>query len=233
MLPDFSKRAVDLREELENPESDPGKQFNTYRQFGTLNPLLSRWGYLYRRSIRPVLKESPAECSLLDIGFGGGDVPLLLSRWARADGIRLQVTAIDRNPQALEFVRKNRQASEIEFLCGSVAGLLKEGRKFDVVISNHILHELDECELRGFLADADALSSRLTLFNDIKRSAVGYCLFALSMRPFFWNSYVVDDGLISIRRSYTLAELKSVVPAGWEVRPLCPFRLLAIREKHS
>ena len=233
MLPNFSKRAGDLHEALENPQSDPCKILNTYRQFGILNPLLSRWRFLYRRFIRPALNKSPAECSLLDIGFGGGDVAVRLARWARVDGIRLRVTAIDHNQRAVDFVKEGGQASEVEFLCGSAAGLLKEGRKFDVVISNHILHELDAGELSGFLADADALSTRLTLFNDIERSGVGYCLFALGMRPLFWNSYLVDDGLISIRKSYTRAELRSVVPAGWEIRPLFPFRVLVMREKQT
>ena len=232
MFPDFSKRAVDLREMLENPEIDIGKRFNTYRQFGVMNPLLSRWRHLYLGLIRPVLGKMSGECSLLDIGFGGGDISLCMIRWANADGIRLRVTAIDRNPQALKFVKTGRRPSDIEFLCGSVADLLEEDRKFDVVISNHILHELDERELCGLLRDADALSNRLALFNDLVRSAVGYCLFALTMGPLLRNSYFVGDGLLSIRRGYTIAELRSIVPAGWDVRPLFPFRVLTIRAKN-
>jgi 2-polyprenyl-3-methyl-5-hydroxy-6-metoxy-1,4-benzoquinol methylase len=231
MLPDLSMRAVDLQEALENPQSDPSKRSKTYRHFGMLNPFLSRWRFLYRRILRPRLRDVSPECSLLDVGFGGGDVPILLSRWAKEDGIRLRVTAIDRSPDAFEFVAKNRASSDVEFRCASVSDVLREGRRFDVVTSNHILHELDEGSLRGFLGDADVLSKRLALFSDIRRSAAGYRLFAWGLWPFRWSSYIVDDGLISIRRSYTEAELSSIVPAGWEVRRLCPFRLLAIRDK--
>lgn len=216
---------------LENPECDPEKRFNTYRQFSLMNRLVCRWRHLYRRLIRPALEKASGECSLLDIGFGGGDVPLRLFRWANADGIRLRVTAIDRNPRALEFVKAGRRPSGIEFLCGSVTELLKDGRTFDVVISNHILHEMDSFELSEFLRDADVLSNRLALCNDIVRSAAGYRLLAMTMGLWFRNSYLVGDGLLSIRRGYTIAELRSTVPAGWDVCSLFPFHVLAIREK--
>ena len=40
---------------------------------------------------------------MLDIGTGGADLPRALLRWARADGLRLEVTAIDPDPRALDW----------------------------------------------------------------------------------------------------------------------------------
>lgn len=112
-----------------------------------------------------------------------------------------------------------------------VTDLRREGFTFDVVISNHIMHELPGSEVAGFLADASALASRAAVFNDIRRSALGYALFAISLFPLLRGSYAARDGLASIRRSYTLAELRTIVPDGWAVHRLCPFRLLLVLTK--
>ena len=231
MTPDFSTRAADLHESLEQDACDAGLRLNSYRDFALLNPLLSRWHALYRRFIRPVLAQTPGGGRLLDIGFGGADIPLRLLQWAQADGFRLQVTSIDRNRKALEFVQAQTWPQGMEFLCCTAAELLAQGRRFDVVLSNHILHELEPSDMTAFLHDADALADKLVLFNDIRRSAWGYYLFAAGFGPFLRKSFAVSDGLLSIRRAYTVAEFRRLLPQGWAVRNLCPFRLLLIRRK--
>jgi hypothetical protein len=47
----------------------------------------------------------------------------------------------------------------------------------------------------------------------------------------FHGSYIRQDGLTSIRRSYTAAELRAAAPPGWTVVPRPPFRNLLILEK--
>jgi hypothetical protein len=43
-------------------------------------------------------------------------------------------------------------------------------------------------------------------------------------------SFIREDGLTSIRRSYTPAELTAAAPAGWRVEPGAPFhQILALR----
>ena len=230
-MPDFSIRGAQLREALENDACDAKLRLNSYLHFALLNPLLSRWRSLYCRFIRPVLAQASGERRLLDIGFGGADIPLRLLRWAQADGFRLRVTSIDRSHKALEFVQTQTWPAEMEFLCCSAEHLLAQGRSYDVVISNHILHELGTGDLPAFLQAAEALAGKLVLFNDIRRSACGYALFEACFGPILRHSFAVSDGLISIRRAYTVAELRPLLPTGWEVRSLVPFRLLLLRRK--
>jgi hypothetical protein len=44
-------------------------------------------------------------------------------------------------------------------------------------------------------------------------------------RTLLADSFIREDGLISIRRSYTVAELVAIAPPGWIVRTGVPARL--------
>ena len=76
--------------------------------------------------VRPRLStDSPT--SLLDIGCGGGDVPVLLARWAARDGLRLEVTAIDPDPRASLFARGRHASAGVTFRQAAAAELRRRG----------------------------------------------------------------------------------------------------------
>ena len=81
--------------------------------------------------------------------------------------------------------------------------------------------------LRTF-ADSQALARRLVVHNDLSRGRAGYGFYAVATVPFARGSFIHQDGLLSIRRSYRRAELQAVVPPGWQVRSMFPQRLLLI-----
>lgn len=224
----LSQRAEDLNERMDNPDCDPSELNKTYRQFRHVNSLISRWDSIYRRCIRPRCEQAGTGCSLLDIGFGGGDIPIKLSQWADDDNIPLQVTAIDTDERALKFVEQayKGQGHKVDFRLASSTELLEAGEQYDFVISNHLLHHLDKNEFENLLDEASKLSTRAALFNDIERGDLAYLSFQLIAGPWFRSSFIVEDGLTSIKRSYTLKELRQAVPAAWEVRRLFPYRLL-------
>lgn len=227
----LSRREPGLVEWMDRPDCDPERLRNTYRDFPVVNRWLAGWSHLYRRYLRPVLAGSaPGRiATLLDVGSGGGDVARHLAALARRDGIALEVTGIDPDPRAVAFAR-SKDAPGVRFRTAWASELAAVGERFDLVVSNHVLHHLPDHDLRSFLDTLEALARRRALCSDIARSRVGYLLFATVTAPFFRDSYLRTDGLVSIRRSYTRAELAAAVPAGWEVRSAFPFRLLAIRD---
>ncbi|MFQ5505955.1 MAG: methyltransferase domain-containing protein [Planctomycetota bacterium] len=227
----LTRRASRLRELMEDQGCDPEKLSRTYGQLAPINRLFSRWRKTYRRHLRPLLVDPSHVYTVLDIGAGGGDIPLSLLGWAQADGFKMKITAIDPDDRALAFASRRESPDGLQFLQASARDMAEQGLSFDFLISNHLLHHLDEGAFRDMLDDADALASRLIVFSDIARSALAYLLFGLLTRPFFHGSFIVHDGLVSIRRSYTARELRARVPSGWEVHTLCPYRLLLIRRK--
>lgn len=226
-MPYFLKeRDTDAKERMDDPDCDKKELFNTYRQFSVINALISRWRTIYKDYIRTNCREADRSYTLLDIGFGGGDLPLKLSGWAKNDNIDLSITAIETDERAYEYIQGLKTPREISFRQISSTDLIKEGNTYDFVISNHLLHHLNDKELLQLLDESKALSKKKVLFNDIERSDIGYFLFNLLSRPIFRSSFITEDGLTSIKRSYTASELKNNVPPDWSVKRIFPYRLL-------
>lgn len=224
-------RAADAVEEMDLPGCDPARLQRTYEQFALVNRAVSGWHGIYRALIRPGLSAgSPA--SLLDIGCGGGDVPVRLARWAARDGLLLEVTAIDPDPRASRFARERNGGAGVTFRQAASSVLVEEGGSFDFVISNHVLHHLDTDVLPVFLAESAALCRSRAIHNDLRRSAAAYALFYAGS-PLLTGSYIRKDGLTSIRRSYTSGELRALAPPGWTVARRFPFRNLLILDKRA
>lgn len=220
----LARRDTVSQEFMDAPDCDLDRLERTYRQFRTVNRLVSGWGRVYRRLIRPRL-DTHRPTTLLDIGFGGGDISRALTGWAARDGLLLATTAIDPDERALRHVRRLPTAG-VHFERASSADLVARGDRFDVVISNHLLHHLDPAALAALLADSRALSRGLVVHNDLSRRRAGYGFYAAVTLPFARRSFIHQDGLLSIRRSYRPAELRAAVAPGWRVRPMFPQRLL-------
>ncbi|MHA7270479.1 class I SAM-dependent methyltransferase [Arthrobacter sp. HLT1-20] len=222
-------RTRDLQavEEMDRPECDPATLQRTYAQFPLINAVVSGWRSNYRHRIRPLLSAA-ARTTLLDIGCGGGDVARSLARWAAADGLWLEITAIDPDDRAFAFAQSQPPAPRLAYRKAFSAELVAEGAGFDLVISNHILHHLTPAEFAGLLADSAALATVAVIHSDIARSPVAYALFAAGTLPFFPGSFIRRDGLTSIRRSYTADELRAQAPPGWVVTSERPFRNLLL-----
>lgn len=211
---------------MDDPACDRKKLERTYANFALINRVLAGWRLLYKGYLRPALRVSGGG-HFLDVGFGGGDIPRALLAWAAKDGLELHITAIDPDPRAAAFAGALPQDPRLTFKPCHTQDLLAAGARFDVILSNHLLHHFAAAELADFCAACQALAPR-ALHNDIARSDIAWLAFSLTT-PFFLNSFITPDGLTSVRRSFTARELAALAPAGWQVSAHFPFRLLLSR----
>lgn len=229
----LTHRELEARELMDDPACNPAALERTYSHFRVVNALVSRWRRVYTSRLRPLLSPT-LPTSLLDIGSGGGDVPRAFARWAARDGLLLEITAIDPDPRAEAFAAAQPPVPGLTFLAASSSDLVRAGARFDVVTSNHLLHHLDPADRDALLADSEALARRLVVHNDIARSPVAYSAYLVGTLP--WRrtrpdaTFIHDDGLLSIRRSYRRGELAATVPPGWRVRSQFPYRLLLMHD---
>ena len=149
-LPDLSARDRTAVELMDDPECDLPALERTYAQFRVVNAVVAGWQLAYRRHVRPLLRDDRVT-TILDVGCGGGDLARALARWARRDGRRAQVTGIDPDPRAHAWAARQPPVPGVSFRCAHSSDLVAEGRRFDVVVSNHVLHHLDEHGLRTLL----------------------------------------------------------------------------------
>jgi 2-polyprenyl-3-methyl-5-hydroxy-6-metoxy-1,4-benzoquinol methylase len=223
-------RALQLAERMDDPRCDRETLYRTYAHFSAVNRLVAGWHAVYRSWLAPCMQPG-RRYTLLDIGAGGADVVKTLLALARRDGINLNATALDPDPRAAAYFAAH-PSEGVAFVQATSRQLASEGARFDFVISNHLLHHLSTDGLKGLLQDSECLAKRLSLHNDIERGDLAYAAFAC-LKPFFRGSFIVPDGLTSIRRSYTRCELAAVVPPSWRVERRFPYRLLLVRSREG
>ena len=226
--PPLHHRAQDLTEQMDAADCDPEMLDRTYARFRIVNALVAGWRTTYTRHLRPVLSRDRT-ATVLDIGSGGGDLSRGLVRWARRDGFDLRVTGIDPDARAHAWATRRPPVPGVSFRRATSRELVDEGRTFDLVISNHLLHHLDDEQLSDLLADSEQLARTRVVHSDIRRSRWGYLLFAAGtalLHPLFRRSFIREDGLTSIRRSCTAPELRALAPPLWRVSAQAPSRIL-------
>jgi 2-polyprenyl-3-methyl-5-hydroxy-6-metoxy-1,4-benzoquinol methylase len=238
-LPKLGARDTRLVELMDDPACDPRRLAATYRRFRVVNRLVSGWGTVWRRALAPHLAGLGRPARVLDLGSGGGDLVVRLAALARRDGVEVAFTGADPDPRALAVARDFAGADR-RFVCADASSLRTAGEQYDAVVSNHVLHHLDAqapasapTSLAAFADDALALSSGPVLHGDIARGRLAYALYGIGITPFAPGTFLRTDGLRSIRRSFTRAELSDVLGPRWRVIEPAPFRLLAIGRGHA
>lgn len=219
-------RQPNLSEFMDDPDCDLAMLQNTYRQFDTVNGLISGWNRVYKRFIRPQLFNG---ASILDIGCGGGDLLNRLAKWAAQDGFDIEILGIEPDIRAIDFAQTVSFSSNVSVLGVPTTELIRAGRTFDIVVSNHVLHHLSDTELRDFLDDSIRLSRNLVVHNDIRRDDLAYLGFIPS-HLIFRDSFIAADGLRSVQRSFSAKELAGLAGTNWSVHKLPLFRNVLVWE---
>jgi 2-polyprenyl-3-methyl-5-hydroxy-6-metoxy-1,4-benzoquinol methylase len=220
-------RAEELVELMDNPACNQQRLFATYRHFRWMNPLLGNWKWLVHEHIIPYFRQHPPEgyrIRLLDIGCGGGDVITYLSTELQKAGFLVSALGIDPDPNAQRF--RNQYAVKIPNLQFQLKKTGELHGKFDLIVSNHLLHHLTLEELDVLCSDCKRLSAGLVLHNDLYRSAWSYALYTLFFWPLHFNSFAWVDGRRSIRRAWRKHEIINDPKSSWRFQRHGLFRFL-------
>ena len=170
--------------------------------------------------------------SLLDVGFGDGDMLRAIAAWADRRGIAAELTGIDLNPRSKSAAEaKPSPSAPIRYLAGDYADLAGEG--FDCIVSSLVAHHMSDAELPGFLRFMEAEAAAGWFVNDLHRHGFAYATWPMLARLMGWHRIVRLDGHTSIARSFRAAEWHEILARAGireaEVRRRFPFRLCVER----
>lgn len=224
----LAERDTRLTELMDDDACDRVMLERTLKRFGVVNRAVSGWGRVYRTRLRPVLAALDGTARLVDIGCGAGDVLRRIVRLARRDGFAVEALGIDPDERALAVAANAEELHGVTYRRARSGDLVSEGARFDLVVSNHLLHHLGGAEFDAVMSDSELLADRLCVHSDIARGRLAYAAYAVGITPLSPGSFLRTDGLRSIRRSYTRPELAAALPSGWRAERGGAFRLLAV-----
>jgi len=166
--------------------------------------------------------------SVLDVGFGDGDMLRSIARWADKRGKVARLVGIDLNPRSKDAAAAQTSAGmPIEYRTGNYADLAGEG--FDCIVSSLVAHHMTRAQMVAFLRFMDAEAKAGWFVNDLHRHGFAYYGYPLLSRLAGWHPIVRHDGRMSIARSYRPEEwpplLAKAEVRDAKVKRVFPFRL--------
>jgi 2-polyprenyl-3-methyl-5-hydroxy-6-metoxy-1,4-benzoquinol methylase len=230
---DFSVRSMQP-ERLDDPGLDPAEVARCLADLSAVNTVtLARPPTL--NFLRRVVRTLPAgaELSVLDVGYGHGDMLRRIARWGRRRGLRLRLEGVALSPACAASARAATPAHlAITYRTGDVFD--EQLGSTDVVISSLLSHHLLDDQVVRFLRWMEHTARRGWFVNDLHRHPVAYYGFAALSRAAAWHEIVQHDGKISVMRSFRRAEWERLLrQAGLygaaRVRWHVPFRLCVSR----
>jgi 2-polyprenyl-3-methyl-5-hydroxy-6-metoxy-1,4-benzoquinol methylase len=166
--------------------------------------------------------------SLLDVGFGQGDMLRRIARWAQARGIEARLVGVDLNPRSEPIAREATPPDlPITYRTGDYADLITD--RWDVIVSSLVAHHMSREELLLFLRVMESEARAGWFVNDLHRHAASYLGYPLLAQLAGVHRIVRLDGQTSIARAFRPAEWTGLLTeagiAGARVERRFPFRL--------
>ncbi len=149
--------------------------------------------------------------NILDIATGSADIPVAIAAWARKKGLPITVTGIDINPQTIHIASEiTRAYPEINLAVADGLDLPFPDKSFDFVLCSKTLHHFTEEQAVQLIKGVSRVARRGYLLMDLRRSWIAYLLIYLLTRLFTKNRLTRSDGPLSVLRSFTPDELRSI-----------------------
>jgi SAM-dependent methyltransferase len=173
------------------------------------------------KELKGALKELPGQATLLDVGTGLGDIPFRGREVARRSGIELTTVGLD---SAIELARASRHTVTLS-VCGDALRLPFPDRSIDIVMCSQVLHHFAGADGLRLLREMNRVARVRVIVSDIRRSWIAAAgLWVLSF-PLRFHAVSRHDGVVSVMRGFTPAELGDTVRDAVAQKPVVHRRL--------
>ena len=203
---DFAVRSTQP-EELDDETTDPA----IYQRCVTELAVINRVTLTHRPTLHWLAAATRAlpvgaTFSVLEVGYGGGDLSRAIARWADRRGLKAQISGVDLNPRSAVVARAaTPPGMTIDYQTADVFGYTP-AEPVDFIVSSHLTHHMSDREVVEFLIWLDANSVYGWHIADLHRHALPYRSFPVLCRLMGWHRIIRSDGMISIARSFRRRE---------------------------
>ncbi len=207
----FETRAAGV-ELLDDFNCDELVAVESYRLMERVNRFLGGTGVVKRfvkEERAGLLERRPLR--VLDIGSGGCDIPLAVSRWAAARGIDVEFTCVEYNRHGADLTRRKLADAadpKITFIEEDILSH-QPNEPYDCAVASSFFHHYADEVILESVSRLRTFVRRSLLINDLLRSwttYVGCWLVAIGFPAGVWH-----DALLSVRRGFRPKELETLL----------------------
>lgn len=212
---------------LDDPAADPATAVASLRNIARTNRWFGNTAAI-AAALGDLLGDAPAgtEFTLLDLGTGAGDLPLFAARWGRRHSLSITPIGLELSRVAAGMAR----AAGVPTMVACAGSPPLAPRSIDLVLVSQLLHHLAPESAIALLRSCNRLARRGVIVSELRRSPLARLAFRTGSALLGFDPATRHDGLLSIRRGYTTAELSDLLArAGIPTRAVrrAPFRLVA------
>ncbi len=217
MLTPARHRGVEI---LDDPSVDPKVRERSIDDVTRSNMLLGG----RRAAVAAFLDVLPSlgdRATVLDVGTGLADIPASIARAARDRGSAIAVVGVD---EACSLLGAARERIDWPVCADALALPFRDGT-IDVVIASQLLHHFEDRDAGRLLGELNRVARRAVVISDLRRSWIAAVGFWLVSFPLRFHAVTRHDGVVSVLRGFTAADLKRLVRAATGETPTVTRRL--------
>lgn len=217
MLTPARRRGVEI---LDDPAVDPAVRERSIDDVTRSNRWLGglRAGMLGVREAGDTAGEA---FTLLDVGTGLADIPGMVRHSGRRQGKTITTIGVD---EAASLLTSARGRLDLAVAANALALPFRD-HSIDVVMCSQLLHHFEWPDAERLLAEMNRVARKSVVVSDLRRSwlaAAGFWIVALLLR---FHRVTRHDGVVSVMRGFTAAELREHIRSATGVTPSVRHRL--------
>jgi 2-polyprenyl-3-methyl-5-hydroxy-6-metoxy-1,4-benzoquinol methylase len=196
-------------ESMDDPKLPKEEHLRALVGLARLNQVSGVARAMYRQLRRHARARTNQTIRVLDVASGGGDIPIAWARWARREGIKLQLTLLDKSSVAIEQQQRRADRYGVDILAlqhDCLSTPLPAG--FDLVTCSLFMHHLDEHQTFRLLQSMQQATEHALVVCDLDRSRLNLTLVQIAARLLTRSAVVHRDAVLSVRAAYTVEEFK-------------------------
>lgn len=155
---------------------------------------------------------------VLDIGAGHGGLLFRIGDWAQRNRVPVSLHGLDYDAANVQAAR--RVAAEVgrkvDFRAGDARVLEDFDRdSIDVVVTTFMLHHLLPGDVARVLGEMNRVAAVNFLAFDLRRNLPAVPALWVLLRAGAFEAPTRHDSMASLRRAYTIPEIKALLAAAW------------------
>ncbi|MFL5727089.1 MAG: methyltransferase domain-containing protein [Chloroflexota bacterium] len=206
------ERLARAEELLDGPLEDVHEVADNLRDLRRANRLLG--GARQSRLAVRRLAGGNEPVTLIDVGTGAADIPVMLLADSARAGRSMRITAIDERAEVIEAARIARPGVErvagLELVVGDGRSLPYPDGAFDIAHASLVVHHLEPVDAVALLREMARVARRGVVVNDLVRGRLFVLGAWLVSHLATGNRLSRNDAPLSVRRAYSREELRGL-----------------------